>query len=157
MTPIANTVWWIAFLVTGIILQATFPGLDALILGVLLLLEEKDYRRLVCFVPAVILLQDGMGTQAFGSAMLCIALCALLYRLSSGIASASRIGFYFFLSLAMGGVRIFLDWLFATLEDTAFLPEQLFHEGAAEAVYLFIGWVVLRHLRRECIQQGTDA
>lgn len=157
MTPFANTVWWIVFLIAGIILQATFPGLDALILGVLLLLEEKDYRRLVCIVPAVILLQDGMGTQAFGSAMLCIALCALLYRLSSGIASASRIGFYLFLSLAMGGIRIFLDWLFATLEDTAFVAEQLFHEGAAEAVYLFIGWIVLRHLRQECVQQGADA
>ncbi len=157
MTPLANTAWWIVFLAAGIILQATFPGLDALILGLPLLLEERDYRRLVCFVPAVILLQDGMGTQAFGSAMLSIALCSLFYWLARGIASASRIGFYLFLSLCMGGIRIFLDWLFATLEDTAFVPEQLFHEGAAEAVYLFIGWIVLRHLRQECVQQGTDA
>ena len=157
MKPFANTAWWIAFLMPGIILQAYFPGLDALILGVLLLIEEKNYRTLVWFVPAIIFLQDGMGTQAFGSTLLCVTLCYLLYTLTRRIARASRYGFYFLLSLCMGGVRLFLDWLFASLEELPYIPDQLLYEGCLEAAYLFSGWIVLRRLRVHCLPQETEA
>ncbi|MDO5536152.1 MAG: hypothetical protein Q4F72_01275 [Desulfovibrionaceae bacterium] len=147
MAAFANTLWWVAFLVAGIIVQAALPGLDALLLGLILIAEEKDYRTMVWFVPSVILLQEGMGTQPFGAAMVCVTLCLILFRMCARMAMASRAGFVLLLSLSCGGVRILVDWFFANLEGLPYAMEELIAGGVHQSVYLLAGWEILRRVR----------
>lgn len=147
MSAFANTSFWVAFLMAGIIAQAALPGLDTLLLGIILITEERDYKTMVWFVPSVVLLQEGMGTQAFGASLVCVTLSLIFFYLCSRLATASRAGFYVVLSMVMGGVRFLVDWFFANLEGLAFVTEHLFGDALIETLYILAGWTLLRHLR----------
>ena len=81
MRLLQNIFWWLAFLFGGIILQLYVPGLDALIVGIILVSLERDYKTMVWLVPAVVILQEGMGTGLFGSSVAWYTALVLLYKL----------------------------------------------------------------------------
>ncbi len=156
MSAFRNTLWWITFLMACIVLQVVLPGIDALLLGVILLIEEREWRTMVWYVPAMVLLQEGIGTQAFGGTVMLIGLCVFLHRLCQPIAQASRAGFSLFFCLLMGGLLMFTDWFIATLEGLPASMEDLVFYGLAETVYLLIGWTLLVRLRAGTRRGSND-
>ena len=44
----------------AIVLQAAVPGLDVLTVGLIILLQERDYKNMLWLLPVFILLQEGM-------------------------------------------------------------------------------------------------
>ncbi len=147
MSAFRNTLSWIVFLMAGIVLQAALPGIDALLLGVILLIEERDWRTMVWFVPAMVLLQEGTGTQDFGGTVMLIGLCVFLHRLCQPIAQASRLGFSLFFCPLMGGLFMFTNWFIATLEGLPAPMEDIVFTGLAETAWLLAGWTLLVRLR----------
>ena len=67
----------------SIALEMYIPRIDTLIVIVLLLLENREYKTLVCMLPLILLIQEGMGTQHFGASILFLAAVFALYRLLS--------------------------------------------------------------------------
>ena len=57
----------------SIALEMYIPRIDTLIVIVLLLLENREYKTLVCMLPLILLIQEGMGTQHFGASILFLA------------------------------------------------------------------------------------
>ncbi len=148
MHLLQNIFWWLAFLFCGIILQLYVPGLDALVVGIILVSLEKDYKTMVWLVPAVVILQEGMGSLSFGFSMFYIASFFLLYRLSQSIALASRLIFYLLVSIGMGALHSFYSWFFATLQNVPYDMNVVVHDGVLQTFYILVAWPILGRLRR---------
>jgi hypothetical protein len=73
----------------SIALEMYIPRIDTLIVIVLLLLENREYKTLVCMLPLILLIQEGMGTQHFGASILFLAAFFALYRLLGELYQAS--------------------------------------------------------------------
>ncbi len=146
MPSLRHTLWWIGFLVTGILLQTFLPGLDAMLLGILMLNDSRDYRTMVWFMPAVVLLQEGTGTQAFGASVLFISLCLVFQRLLQPVALASRSGAMLLLCATAGCMLMLVTWLFAIMEGLCVTTNDILFAGLCETLYLLVGWTLLQRL-----------
>ena len=44
MQAVRNIFWWLCFVALGICVQSLVPCLDALVVGLVILLQERDYK-----------------------------------------------------------------------------------------------------------------
>lgn len=148
MRLLQNIFWWLAFLFGGIILQLYVPGLDALIVGIILVSLERDYKTMVWLVPAVVILQEGMGSLSFGFSMFYIGSFFLINKLFQGVALAAKGAFFLLVSLCMGLLHGFYSWFFATLQNVPFDMNVIVHDGVLQTFYILVAWPMLGRLRR---------
>ena len=148
MAKMRSVLWWLAFACAGIAAELYAPGLDVLAAGMLAMLEEKDYKTLVWFLPLAVLLQEGMGTTYFGATVALYAVFLACYFLLSVLHSASKFIFICALSLALGAARLLLWRLFAVLQGFPDDPAEALHIGCVQACYLPCAWLLLSSLRR---------
>ncbi len=148
MAKMRSVLWWLAFACAGIAAELYAPGLDVLAAGMLAMLEEKDYRSLVWFLPLAVLLQEGMGTTHFGASVAFYATLLACYFALSVLRSASRLIFVLALSLVLGAARLLLWRLFALLQGYPDDPALALHLGCMQACFLPCAWLLLSHLRR---------
>ncbi len=148
MAAFRNICWWLVFLAAGIVLQLFVPGLDALLAGVVIVTQEKDYRTMVWLVPVILLLQEGMGSQYWGASFVTLACFFLLWRLTLSLSLVSRAAFTVLISLGMGGVRLAQEWIFAILQNEARPFEAMLTDAVIQGVWLLAAWPLLTRLRR---------
>ena len=132
----------------SIALEMYIPRIDTLIVIVLLLLENREYKTLVCMLPLILLIQEGMGTQHFGASILFLAAVFALYRLLGELYQASTVFFISVLSLGLGVTRLSLNWLFSTLQGYPFDSVEALHEGLLQALYIPVAWAVIPYCRQ---------
>ncbi len=102
MSGFVNVCWWLAFTCTGIVVEMLIPRIDALVPGMIVLLQERSYRTLAWLLPLFVLLQEGLGTQAFGASIVWYTLLYLFFRLGERFFTSDTAVFVFFLSSACG-------------------------------------------------------
>ena len=81
MNKLRSLVWWLCFMAGAIVLQAAVPGLDVLTVGLIILLQERDYKNMLWLLPLFILLQEGMGTRPFGAVIVWYATVVLMFKM----------------------------------------------------------------------------
>jgi hypothetical protein len=140
--------WWIAFTVTAIVVQALLPGLDAFVAGLLILLQERDYKNMLWLVPFFILLQEGMGTRLFGGSILLYMATAVLFRLGRWLFEVENFLFVVLLSAALIAPYYALDWLMAPLQNLAFSMSDTLDKCLFQALFLPVAWRVFTLTRR---------
>ena len=57
MSALRDILWWLCFLAVAVGIQAAVPGLDVMAVGLIILLQERDYKNLLWLLPAFILSQ----------------------------------------------------------------------------------------------------
>ena len=67
-----NFIWWFVFFIIAIVAQSILSGIDFLLVGVIIALQERRIGQLIWVIFAAILLQEGVGTLPFGSVILII-------------------------------------------------------------------------------------
>lgn len=154
MLALRNAIWWTCFIAISLVVQVNLHRLDALIVGIIIVTEERDYRTMVWLLPLILLLQEGMGTQHFGAYVLMIAAFFALYRLCSDIASASPALFVLAIAIGIGASRGALDWLFCALQDYPFSPDTTLHTCILQAIYTPLAWLFFARLRRRFRHAG---
>lgn len=149
MSALRNLLWWTVFVVLSITLQAAIPGLDALAVGICLLLEGRDYRNALWLLPFFILLQEGMGTAQFGGSMLWYAVLMLLYKVCRWLFAVNTFFFVLLFSLCLGLACFGLSWVLAPLQaNPAFDPRTAADISLMHALYVPVAWWLLAPLRR---------
>ena len=103
MSKLRSLLWWLCFMAGAIVLQAAVPGLDVLTVGLIIMLQERDYKNMLWLLPAFILLQEGMGTRVFGGVIVWYAAVIMLFRMGRWLFEAENFLFIFLLSACMGG------------------------------------------------------
>jgi hypothetical protein len=140
--------WWIVFTVTAIAMQALFPGLDVFVVGLLILLQERDYKNMLWLVPLFILLQEGMGTRLFGGSILLYMATAVFFRLGQWLFEVENFLFVVLLSAALTAPYYALDWLMAPLQNLTFSPSNTLDKCLFQALFMPFAWRVFTLTRR---------
>ncbi|MGE9985929.1 hypothetical protein [Desulfovibrio sp. SGI.169] len=152
MSKFRNICWWVFFMVTAICLQALAPGLDVLAAGVILLLQERDYKNMLWLLPLFVLLQEGMGSRVFGGVIVWYATIIVLFKLGRWLFEVENFIFIFLLSSCLGAACYGVAWLMAPLQDLPFDARDTLDKSLLQALFLPFAWRLLiatRHWIRD--------
>lgn len=143
-----NTVWWLIFICLAICIQALTPGLDVLVIGVIILLQERDWRGMLWLLPLFCLLQEGIGTRPFGAAIVWYAATIVAFHLGRWLFETRNFLFIFLLSACLGGVYYGVAWLMAPLQDIPFNVPDTLDKSLTQAIFMPFAWRIITALRK---------
>lgn len=143
--------WWVLFLLTGIWLQQLLPGIDALVIGLIIVLQEGRLARLLWLLPAIILLQEGMGTLAFGSSLLWYGSTIALFYMGRWLFEVENFLFVFLLSACLGLLHYLISDMMASLQNLDLPLRQLMDESILQALFIPPTWRAALELRRRFV------
>ena len=148
MSALRDILWWLCFLAVAVGIQAAVPGLDVMAVGLIILLQERDYKNMLWLLPAFILLQEGMGTRVFGGVIVWYAAVIMLFRMGRWLFEAENFLFIFLLSACMGGAYYAVAWLMAPLQDLPFNTQDILDKSLIQAIFIPFAWKLLVATRR---------
>ncbi len=141
-------IWWACFFPIAIIMQAQVPALDALVIGLILLLQERRYKSLWWFLPLIILVQEGIGSRAFGGMILWYFMIILLFAVGRWLFEVQNILFVFLISLCLGALHFALVYLMSPLQDITVNMYSLMHESLVQAAFVPLAWYITAFTRK---------
>ncbi|MDR2051495.1 MAG: hypothetical protein LBQ63_06990 [Deltaproteobacteria bacterium] len=124
-----NILWWAGYIAAGIWLQKLAPGLDALVPGLIVCLQEGNRQQTTLFLLLCILIQEGAGSLPFGQSIIWYGTVMAFYHIGGWFFMAGNFVFILILSLALSLARllIFLGmWLLQSLPLSALAPPSDF-------------------------------
>ena len=143
MKALRTAGWWLAFLAVGVCVQALAPGLDGLAVGLIILLQERDYKNLAWLLPLFVLVQEGIGTRPFGAVIVWYAATIVLFRLGRWLFEVENFVFVFLLSACLGAAYYGVTWLMAPLQNLAFNVEDTLDKALMQALFMPFAWRLL--------------
>lgn len=143
MKAFRAVLWWLCFLAVGVCIQALVPGLDVLAVGLIIVLQERDYRNLVWLLPLFVLVQEGMGTRPFGAVIVWYAATIVLFRLGRWLFQVENFVFVFLLSACLGAAYYGVTWLMAPLQNLTFNVEDTLDKSLVQALFMPFAWRLL--------------
>lgn len=143
-----NVIWWLLFFPVGIILQQMVPGLDALVIGLIILLQERAYKDCVWALPLLILLQEGMGSREFGGVVLWYAAVIVFFNLGHWLFEVKNFLFVVLLSACLGVVYFGLAYLLAPLQELHVDIQATLDAAVIQAVFISLTWRLVAYSRR---------
>ena len=145
-----NLLWWAAFLVAGICAQQQAPGVDILVVALLIALQEKNLAQISLIVLVLILVQEGLGSLDFGSSLLWYALVIGLFFAGRWLFETENWLFILLLSVCLGAAHGGIFLLMARLQyapvELAFLLDECILQALLTAVACKIAMVLRRWL-----------
>lgn len=147
MSRLRNVLWWLGFCACAVALQTAVPGLDALVVGLVILLQERDYKNMLWLLPLFVLLQEGMGTRIFGGIIVWYAAVIALFKLGRWLFEVENFIFVFLLSACLGGAYYGVSWLMAPLQDLPFNVRDTLDKSLIQALYVPFAWRLLVAVR----------
>lgn len=149
--------WWLCFTIMAIFVQSLAPGLDALVVGLLVLLQEDDYRNMLWLAPLFVLLQEGMGSRPFGSIIVWYAATVIMFKIGRWLFDTRSFLFMFLLSACLGGAYFLMAWLMAPLQNMAFNVADALDKSLTQALFLPFAWRCVVALRKNESKEEGDA
>lgn len=133
---LANIVWWAVYFMAGLALQLHFPGIDALIPGVILSCQEGKFRQTAILCLAAIFIQEGTGSLSFGNALLWYV--ALLFFFAAGklFFVTDSLFFVVLLATALGLTHPVLLYVTSSLQGFDVDPTRLIQQTVAQALII---------------------
>ena len=143
MSTLRDVIWWLCFLAAAVGIQAFVPGLDVMTVGLIILLQERDYKNMLWLLPLFILLQEGMGTRVFGGVIVWYIAVIVLFRMGSWLFEAENFLFIFLLSACLGAAYFGVAWLMAPLQDLPFNFQDTLDKSLIQAIFIPFAWKLL--------------
>ncbi len=140
--------WWALFFPIAIMLQSSIPALDVLLIGLVLVLQERKYKDLFWLLPLLILLQEGIGSRAFGGMILWYFSVILLFVVGRWLFEVQNVLFVLLMAIFLGGMHFALVYLLAPLQDLYVNVHTLAEESVIQAAFIPIAWWVAAFTRR---------
>ena len=150
-----NAFWWGVFLFPAIALQRLFPGVDFLLVGLLLTLQERRYADLAWVLPLLVILQEGMGTREFGVVLLWYVVVAALFFLGRWLFDIENFLYIFLLSACLAACYFAVAFLMSPLYAVSVDAHILLNESVHLALLLPPCWKLTQLTRRWAY--GDDA
>mgnify|MGYP006283986987 CR=1 FL=1 len=141
-------IWWLLFTIAAIWAQSFMPGIDFLAPAVIVCLQMERLKQALWLTVAFIILQEGMGTLAFGAGLLWYGALILLYFIGRWLFESKNILFVFFIGLSLGAWHFILLQIMGQLENLPILTDTLLTESALQAVAFTIEWGIIYSIYR---------
>lgn len=136
-------IWWFLFTIGAIWAQSFMPGIDFMASAIIVCLQLERLRQAVWLTIAFIILQEGMGTLAFGAGLLWYGMLYLLYFVGRWLFESKNMLFVFFIGVSLGAWHFVLVQIMGQLEDLPVLAERLVWESAMQAAVFTLEWGVI--------------
>jgi len=156
MTITRNLIWWIAYTAVGIYLQCIIEGVDFLLPGLLIALQENNKTQLCWLVVIYIFIQEGLGSLDFGG-------MALWYISILSIASYIYKIFHYRMILYLPVISLFASishyfiiMYLCLLQNIALNTSLLIQDCIMQALILPIMWIITLLLRRKAIKYESS-
>ena len=143
-----NAGWWLAYAFVAIAMQSALPGLDFLLPGFILALQECRLFQALFIGTAFMMAQEGMGSMAFGGTLLWYAVAAVAYFMACSLFQGRSFLFVLLLSILLSGVRYVIFIFLARLQDIPWDAALLLDECFLQAVLTPFIWLIAVSLRR---------
>lgn len=143
-----NFIWWFVFFIVAIIAQSILSGIDFLLVGVIIALQERKIGQLIWVILAAILLQEGMGTLPFGSALLWYVSAIVVFYGGRALFEAENFIFIFLVSALLGILHYFFIFFMVSLHDLPINNTRLLWECAIQIMIIPPLWRLAYFLRR---------
>ncbi len=141
-------IWWAFFFPIAIMIQAHVPSLDVLLIGLILVLQERRYKDLFWLLPMLILVQEGIGSRAFGGMILWYFSVVVIFILGRWLFEVQNVLFVLLMAILLGGTHFALVYLLAPLQDLHVDIHQLVHENLIQAAFVPIAWWIAAFTRK---------
>lgn len=143
----ADAGWWLVYAFAAISLQAGMPGLDFLLPGFIITLQERRLFQTLLIGTAFMLAQEGMGSMAFGGTLLWYAVAALAYYSGCRLFQGRSFLFISLLSVLLAAVHYVIFGLLASLQDIPWEATLLLDECFLQALLTPLLWWAASSLR----------
>lgn len=142
-----NIAWWVAFFLLGILAQSILSGIDFLLIGVIIALQERRPVQLTWVILVAILLQEGVGTLPFGSALLFYTFAVIVFYGGRALFEAENFIFIFLVSSLMGLLHFVFTFAIADLHNLQINLTRLGVESVIQALMIPPLWGLAHFLR----------
>jgi len=134
--------WWGAYTVAAVWLHRTVPGVDLFAPGIVLSLQEDGGRRTAWLALVWMLIIEGTGNLPFGYGLAWYGVLVALYLLGRAVFEARSLVFMCLLGLALGALHPVITHSLASLAELTVDHRQLLVEGALQAAFFPVIWVI---------------
>ena len=152
-----NTVWWCVFFIVGISLQGLWPGIDVLVVGLLLSLQEKSRIQRLWVFLVLLLVQEGAGTLDFGSSILWYGSVVGIFYLGRWLFETENFLFMFLLSACLGASHFGVVRLMCSLQYIPVNVPALLDECVLQALFIPFAWKLAAHSRQWVVHHEDSA
>ncbi len=139
----SNALWWFFFILCSIIAQKYFSGLDFLIIGFIILLQEEDLKQILFLAPLLFFIQESISTFAFGSTLLWYFSAFALLIIGKLLFEVENFLFMFLYSSALSFVRIGIFAFMASLEEISYNSVTVADSSVLQALVMPLVWSLL--------------
>lgn len=139
------------FFYTGLCIwvHTLFPGLDCFAPALIVCLHRKQYRTTFWLGLAWLLVNEGVGSLAFGSSILWYSGLILFFFLIQLFLSSGHVYFVLALALFAGCWQFFLFSSMARLQEVIVPQERLLAGSVLTALFFPLGWMLIQRLARQ--------
>ena len=131
-----NIAWWCVFFLLGVYAQSILSGIDFLLIGVIIALQERRPAQLAWVILVAILLQEGVGTLPFGSALLFYTFAIIVFYGGRALFEAENFFFIFLVSALLGLLHFIFTYAIADLHDLTINVNRLGVESVIQALII---------------------
>ena len=148
---ILNIFWWVIFLILGLLIQLLLPGVDILLVGLIIALQEQKRVQLFWIFLIVMLLQEGTGTLAFGSSILSYSLVVLIFYMGKAFLEQNSMLFVLLVAVSAGVGHYVFTQTMASLQGLSLPFTRLLMESTIQTLLLPPLWFFAIALRRRMV------
>jgi len=143
--------FWVLFTVTGIWLQRFVPGVDFLAPGLVICLQDRRPRLAVWLALAWLVLQEGMGSMAFGPGVLWYGFLLVAYLAGRWLFEARNLLFMFIIGASMGLWHVALVQMMGTLQGLEPSMQRVALESIFQAAVFPAQWAAASALHERWV------
>jgi hypothetical protein len=136
--------FWLGYIVCAIWVQHLVPGVDFMTPGLIVSMQRESRLRTLWLALAFILLQEGMGSLAFGYGALFYGGVVLLYFLGGHVFESANFLFMCLLGVGQGVLHLVLIRLVAALQEVAISGDELIRACVLQAIIFPAAWALTR-------------
>jgi hypothetical protein len=133
-------IWWFLFTIAAIWAQSFLPGVDFLAPAIIVCLQLERPKQALWLTAAFIVLQEGMGTLAFGAGILWYGVLIILYFIGRWLFESKNLLFVFFIGVSLGAWHFALVRLMGKLESRPLDMTPLAWESMMQAAIFTLEW-----------------
>ena len=144
---IRNIIWWTAFFILAILGQMLLPGIDLMVVGLIIAMQERNPLQIIWVLIICMLLQEGPGTMDFGASFCWYGLTMFIYYMGRAIFETENIFFILLVCASLGALHFGLMHIFSGLQGVSVPFKRLALESVGEMLIVPILWLALHRLR----------
>ncbi len=133
---LANIAWWAVYFLAALALQLHFPGVDAMVPGIILSCQEERPQQTFWLCTATILIQEGTGSLAFGNALLWYGVLIFFFYASKLFFVTGSLFFVVLLSLVLGLAHSAILYILSSMQGFEVNTYRLAEQAVAQALLI---------------------